>query len=392
MDGDGRPFLGGAAAGSIVRRANVAADDGAPIEALQAQLGPGPFALIALFCSPEVDFRAIAAQCSRAFPGAPVIGCTTAGEIGRAGYEEGTIVAVGLPRLAFSARTLLLDDLDALDGNEVMGRVIRTRAELAAEGSGWEHEFAFLLVDGLSLKEDAIASVLATALGPVPLFGGSAGDGVRFGETLVSLDGTVYERAAVLALVRTACPIQVFRLDHLKPTDRRMVVTKADPARRVVQMINAEPAAREYARIVGKDPGQLSPFTFAAHPVVVCLGGTHHVRSIQRVTEDGDLVFFSAIDEGLVLTVAEAADMVAHLDHELAAFSKNGEPDTILACDCILRRLEAGDKQMTRQLSDILAKHRVTGFSTYGEQYGAMHVNQTMTGVVIYPPPADRPE
>ena len=48
-----------------------------------------------------------------------------------------------------------------------------------------------------------------------------------------------------------------------------MVVTEADPERRLVREINAEPAAREYARLVGKDPDQLSPFTFAAHPVVV---------------------------------------------------------------------------------------------------------------------------
>jgi hypothetical protein len=28
----------------------------------------------------------------------------------------------------------------------------------------------------------------------------------------------------------------------------------------------------------------------------------------------------------------------------------------------------------------------VVGFSTYGEQLNSMHVNQTMTGVAIYPP------
>jgi hypothetical protein len=33
-----------------------------------------------------------------------------------------------------------------------------------------------------------------------------------------------------------------------------------------------------------------------------------------------------------------------------------------------------------------LQQHRVLGFSTYGEQLNSMHVNQTMTGVAIYPP------
>jgi hypothetical protein len=43
---------------------------------------------------------------------------------------------------------------------------------------------------------------------------------------------------------------------------------------------------------------------------------------------------------------------------------------------------------MGGQISNVLKKHRVYGFSTYGEQFGAMHVNQTMTGVAIYAPEA----
>ena len=112
--------------------------------------------------------------------------------------------------------------------------------------------------------------------------------------------------AAVITLVRTACDVRVFSLDHLSPTETRMVVTAADPETRTVFEINAEPAAREYARILGKDPMQLTPLTFASHPVLVRLGGQYHVRSIQLMDERGNLVFFSAIDEGLVLTAGRA--------------------------------------------------------------------------------------
>ena len=74
------------------------------------------------------------------------------------------------------------------------------------------------------------------------------------------LDGDrALRNAAVLTFVRTDCPVKVFNLDHLVPTDQRMVVTEADPGRRLVRRINAEPAAAEYARILGKDPVQLDP-------------------------------------------------------------------------------------------------------------------------------------
>ena len=55
----------------------------------------------------------------------------------------------------------------------------------------------------------------------------------------------------------------------------------------------------------------------------------------------------------------------------------------------MLRRVEAEQKQKTHALSQIMAKNRVIGFSTYGEQINGMHVNQTMTGVAIFAPEGD---
>lgn len=371
---------------ATVRRAHVRHDAPGALAELARRVGPGPFALVVLFVTSEADFAATMAEAARLFPGTEVAGCTTAGEIGDQGYADGEIVAVALPRAHFAAATVVIDDLGRIAADDLVGRMVRARQELIESRPGWHWEFAFLMVDGLSVKEDELVSAIVGGLGPVPLFGGSAGDGRRFGRTFVAHGGRAMANAAVLAFVRTDCPVKVFSLDHLHPTETRMVVTEADPARRIVRRINAEPAAREYARLLGKDPEQLSTFTFAAHPVVVRFGGRHHVRAIQRVLDNGDLVFFSAIDEGLVLTLAEPEDMVAHLDRELARVAADGPPAAIIACDCILRRVEADQTQKARAISAILAKNRVVGFSTYGEQVAGMHVNQTMTGVAIFPP------
>ena len=207
------------------------------------------------------------------------------------------------------------------------------------------------MVDGLSIREDELTSALASGLGPVPLFGGSAGDGTRFKETFVLHEGRALRNAAVLAMVRSDCRVKVFSLDHLVPTERAHGGDRGRSAHAAsVRRINAEPAAREYARLLGKDPAQLSPFTFAAHPVVVRMGGKHHVRAIQQVAENGDLVFFSAIDEGLVLTLAEPQDMVgASGAASWRGCREGGAPEAILACDCILRRMEAMEKQRYRR-------------------------------------------
>ncbi|MFD1344261.1 FIST N-terminal domain-containing protein [Litorisediminicola beolgyonensis] len=370
-------------------------DHAAPdaLDRLVADLGPGPFSLVCLFVTPQAQFAEIVARTETRFGAAEVLACTTAGEIGRGGYEEGQIVALGFPKAQFRAVTRALDDLAVADERTIGDLLLQERMALTNAAEGMAHEFAFLMVDGLSMREEHLTHALAAGLGSMPLFGGSSGDGDRFRETYLARNGAVLNDAAVLALVRTRCPVRVFSLDNMVPTETRMVVTGADPARRVVTEINAEPAAQEYARLLGKDPAQLDPFTFAAHPVVVRLGDSHHTRAIQRVNEAGELVFFSAINEGMVLTLADHDDISTHLDQALSRFAPAGQaPELILGCDCILRRIEAGQSQKTRDVSSILQKHKVFGFSTYGEQIGALHVNQTLTGVAFYPPDTDGAE
>jgi hypothetical protein len=367
------------------------ADPGKALSELNDKRGAAGFSLVAALVSPEGDARAVAALAAATFPGVPVIGCTTAGEISSEGYTENEIVAIGFSDRHFAARTALIPNLSTLDAASVGDLAVRLRAELARDRPDWDREFAWLLNDGLARREDLLVSALRVGLGSVPLFGGSAGDALDFRGTAIIADGVAHDNAAVLAVLRTHCPIKVFKFDHFSPTDIKMVVTQADPERRVVREINAEPAASEYARLVGKDPDQLTPFIFAAHPVVVTVGGHHHVRAIQKVEDNGDLTFLAAIDEGLVLTLARPHDIASHLESAFDALARPVRPAIIIGCDCILRRLEVEQSQRVRLMSRILSDNNVVGFNTYGEQYNSVHVNQTFTGVAIYPPEDDPP-
>ena len=115
-------------------------------------------------------------------------------------------------------------------------------------------------------------------------------------------------------LVRTRLPFKLFTVDHFVSSETKMVVTEADPATRIVTEINAEPAGREYARLVGLDVDKLTPLIFATYPVVVKVGGRYYTRSIQKVNEDESLSFFCAIDKGIVLTVAKGTDLLRSIE------------------------------------------------------------------------------
>lgn len=368
----------------ILHIAQVRATTTAPIRLLASELGPGPFSLIMLFVTPHVDFAAVVAEAETFYPGTDVVACTTAGELGANGYEENLIVGVGFPSECFATTSLLIEGIQALDAQATIDRITLERMSLLDRTPDMTESFAFLVVDGLSLSEDTLTATISPALRDFPVFGGSAGDGADFRRTLVALNGRAAANSAVLTLARCNHRAHVFSLDHLVPGDVQMVVTEADPSRRIVKEINAEPAAREYARLVGKDPNQLDRFTFASHPVVVRIGDKHHVRAIQQVNDNEELVFFSAIDEGMVLTVAMPQDLGRHLEAELTELGRVEKPVNIIGCDCFLRRLEAEKSQQARQISQVLKAHRVIGFSTYGEQIGPLHVNHTMTGIAFY--------
>lgn len=359
-----------------------------PVAELATSLSDKEYAFIILLVSPEGNLEQIAKDLRSRVRTDHVIGARTAGEICDRGYSESKIVALAFPATHFAAESWLVESLLDVSMEDVSRQVLNMRQQVRTRAGSFDSEFAFLLVDGLSRKEDSLLAKVSTALGSMQLFGGSSGDGLSFEHAPLLYNGEVYEDAAILLVVRSSCSVRVFREDHFERSNLRMVVTGAVPEQRLVTEINAEPAAPEYARLVGIDPEQLSPFIFASHPIVVSVGDQHHVRAIQKVENNKHLRFFSSIDEGMVLTVADAQDIGEHLEQVLVDLSEQQEPDLIFVCDCILRRLEAEQKGELAAMSSMLSRHRVHGFSTYGEQFNALHVNQTLTGLAIYPPSA----
>jgi hypothetical protein len=60
-----------------------------------------------------------------------------------------------------------------------------------------------------------------------------------------------------------------------------------------------------------------------------------------------------------------------------------GGIDLVIGFDCVLRRLDAENRQIRHQMEDLYRRHGVVGFHTYGEQFNAMHLNQTLTGIAF---------
>lgn len=373
--------------GSEVRTAHSkAADARLAVREFHASVRQPDSGLVIFFCSSHYDLDALADEMNRCFAGVPVVGCTTAGEIGPAGYCDRSLSGVSFSAGAFKVAAGLLEGLMQFDigkGKDFAGNLLHKLEALGGAGNG-EQSFGFLLIDGLSVREEPVVRTFQSVLGKIPLVGGSAGDDLRFDKTWVFFDGAFHSDSALLVLVNTALAFKTFKTQHFVSDNERLVVTEADPSRRIVKEINGLPAAEEYARVIGVSLDELGAFSFAAAPVVVVIDGTDYVRSIQKANPDGSLTFFCAIEEGLVLRVAHGDDLLKNLVATFADIEREiGRPQLILACDCVLRNLEIAQSGLGQQVGDLFHDWQGVGFSTYGEQYGGVHVNQTLTGIAI---------
>ncbi|GJD98264.1 FIST N-terminal domain-containing protein [Methylobacterium isbiliense] len=353
------------------------------VAALASALECGRVAQLIIFFSPTYGVEALAEAFGRHFPGVRVSGCTSSGEISPMGGLARGLVAVAFPREGFRIATALLERIGQLDAERAAASIRTLRADLDAIGQGGQR-FAITLIDGLANSEETVISAVATGLDGIPLVGGSAGDELTFSDTALIHDGQVHRRAAVLLLVETDFPVEIFKNHNFEPTEVKFVVTDTDHDSRAVRELNAEPAAAEYARALGLPLQALSPANFAANPLVVRIGGDYFCRSIRHLNPDGSLSFHCAVDEGVVLTLARQKDIVEATREELARLDANlGGLDLVIGFECVLRRLDAELHQVRHSISDLYRRYNVVGFETYGEQFRSMHLNQTFTGIAI---------
>jgi hypothetical protein len=345
---------------------------------------------IVVFFSADYVAEDLARALEEQFPGVPVAGCSMSGGIAPAGGLDRGLVAIAFPAQRFRIVSTVLDAIDHLDVERTASAVRALRRTLDPLDRGRDGDpaagrrFALSLIDGLANAEETVVSAIAWALDGIPIVGGSAGDDLRFRDAVLLHGGRIHRMAAVLVLVETDFAVEIFKSDNFEPTRTKFVVTASDGERRTVHELNAEPAAREYAMAIGLDPEGLSPMSFAAYPLAVKVGGEYFCRSIRRMNEDGSLSFFCAVDEGVVLTLAEPRDIVASTRTELARLDTAlGGVDLIIGFECVLRRLDAESRQVRQGIVDLYRRYNVVGFETFGEQYRAMHLNQTFTGIAI---------
>ena len=344
--------------------------------------------LVIVFSSTTQDPNEVARGLGQRFKGTPVIGCTTAGELLGKDHYNGALVIMGLvtPQIRWS--TGVAENLATFNeeraralSEQLIGKLGVPREEVDPR-----RHFCLVFIDGLSCKEEVVSALMADALEGMPLLGGSAGDDLKFKQTHVFFDDKAVVGAAVFAVADSAMPFEIIKHQHYTTTPKSLVITRADVATRRVYEMDGYPAIEAYARALGMPVAEVTGDVTFMNPLTFVCNGEIYVRSIQRVEPDGSIIFYCAIEEGMVLSIGGHEDMTGALKRDISGLSRSMEQaDLFIGCNCILRALEATKGKYHQPLGEILHHFgkNVIGFDTYGEQLSGLHINQTLVGVAI---------
>jgi len=322
------------------------------------------------------------------FPKAHIIGCSSSGSVMGVEISDGDVVATAV-KLEHSSARLVSVDLEAGKSAKELGARLMTQLD----GPGLRH--VFVLSDGLQANGSDLAQGLNQA--GIPVTGGLAGDGTRFGKTWVMADAPARSgRIAALGFygdltVKSGC------FAGWEEFGAERIVTRS--AGNVVYEIDGEPALQLYKRYLGEQAKDL-PASGLRFPLSIQASKTDRalIRTLLAVDETAQsLTFAGDVPQGyyckLMRTnldnLIENAGMAAEAAHPAV----KGTAGLCLVVSCVGRRLVMG--QLTEEELEIVQEKlgdaaAITGFYSYGELAPFAEVmlcqlhNQTMTLTTIY--------
>ncbi len=363
-------------------------DTRAAVDAVLDAVGADSAALTLLFYSPRHDARVVAEVLGRRVGRRGLAG-STAGEITSSGFHHGTMTALALrgPDVRASA-TLLprIDDMSLIPvsniASELAAGIGRDVGELDPRRHIW-----MMFFDGLSGQEDFVTPVFATQAPRLPLIGGSFADEAQFGRVSMAFDGRPYSGAGAVVLLEYDRPFQPIHHTHLEFTDDWFEVTKTARGGRVLVELDGRPARAAHAEALGLTADQLTSQIAQHHPFGYRFKGRPFPCSVMLPLDDGLFLAYS-VQVGDRLNLLRPVEMVAKTKHVVGQAitdleARGGSPQAMLLFHCLGRYVEARNDGIVQPLFDALNQVPLCGLNTYGEQFGARHMNHSVTGILF---------
>ena len=322
------------------------------------------------------------------YPGAHILGCSTAGEICVTEVSDDSLVAtaISFEHTWVSGSQIRLGQVkDSFHAGESLARML--------DPMGLVH--ALVLSDGLTVNgSDLVRGLLKYLPDWVTVTGGLAADGDRFEETLVFWDNVpAKDTIAVLGLYGARLKVGYGSLGGWDPFGPERLITRSKA--NVLYELDGRSALELYKKYLGEHAKGL-PATGLLFPLSLRTkaGDTGVVRTILSVNEEKQSMTFAGdVPEGSYARFMKAnfdrlidgATGAAKIAYQAVS---SVSPDLAILISCVGRKLVLKQRieEEVEGVRDVLGdRTTLTGFYSYGEispfKPGAnceLH-NQTMT-------------
>jgi hypothetical protein len=352
------------------------------VKDISEQLAQSDAKLLIYFASSKFAPDGISMNMQEAFPEAAVIGCSTAGEIMSGRMLDDSVVAMVFNGGAINDLKIeVIENLLDKGGVKKAFASFEKHFETPMSEMDSQKYVGIILIDGLSGAEEGLIETIGDMTNVV-FVGGSAGDDLKFTATHLYANGRSYSNSAVLALLKPGSEFTFIKTQSFLNLGKTLEVTKTDEENRVVFEFNGKPAAIAYADAVGTPVSEAAKH-FMHDPVGLVIEGEPYVRSPQMIKDNGSMVFYCGMREGMELSLLESTDIIEDTRSAVKqAIEELGKVSGIINFNCILRTLELKEKNLAKEYGDVFLDIPTIGFSTYGEQYIG-HINQTATMLVF---------
>lgn len=343
--------------------------------------------LTLVFFADTHDADAIASLLDRR-TGARGVAGTSRGEISSRGFAQGTISGVSLSGLGVRAAVEIIPRLERLSlvplvnlPETLARRIDRSGDELTSTRHLW-----LSLVDGMSGREALITPFFAHVSPQIGLVGGTLSDSDFSGGVRIIHHGRIYQDAAAIALVEYPRPFHTFQSSHLELSARWVTATRVSQDGMILEELDGRPAHEVYAELLGVDLAALDAALTGRHPLGTRFRGKASPIGLLYPCERG-FRLGTPVHPGERLNLLRSGDLVGTTRDVIAdAIERVGGQDEVggmLLFHCVGRHIEASQLGQLDALSDAIAQAPVCGLNTHGEQYGALHVNHSVVGVVF---------
>ncbi len=325
------------------------------------------------------------AELRQRFPDARIVVTSSSGEILGTEIIEGGISATAI---AFERTRLHCAAVNVTHGAESHVAACRL-AEILREP-----DLAHVLVfsDGQRVNGAELARGFSEQLPPgVRLTGGMAGDGARFEQTLVGLDGPPVPGGVVaIGLYGRHLDVRFGCAGGWETFGPERTITRSTA--NMLYELDGEPALLLYKRYLGDQAAHL-PGSALRFPLGVLETGSTHpvVRTILSIDETaGRMVFAGDVPQGSRAWLMRASyeDLIGGAEAAAEQTRSDAPPELAICVSCVGRKLVLGQRteEETESVRAALgANTSITGFYSYGELApnggpGACRLhNETMT-------------